>query len=452
MFSTVHGFTVTSPSHALHAAQLTPGSLGTMGLFSDCLIGGNPKKFRENLFAPGTECINAFELVEIDISVKGWSANVKDEINPATGKAWDTSDLSPHAKGYGMGIDAIRPLFGATLYSVHEHLSMSTPRSVNEAQKRIEFMRGRNSGISEMIPRDKAAFYVPRVSPSVRIEHDMRPEIRDQPEQISLFDWFHQEVGEDGAGGEGDASQCIDILAEHAMHFTNTRSVEAACKVLSLAAAAGALSVLALHNPYRKGPQHLLSPLSGVPLIDSRRLLRCVDVDKMDGDPQLDETGNYYAFKAGFKLPLPDSLPPKACKKQVCDEDDEDEGGTSESDDGSVSGKETGCDAVDFPMRDQEPLFLVSKEAFWGVKGQHNPQCPDFMLVDATSGTVNQLDWAHYLRVVHPVLQHNYVVVAAYLNMKTPEIKCNGNGCCHIACMCVQIDGYALFLFACAAI
>jgi hypothetical protein len=449
-------------------------------MFADGARGG--KKFRERLYPedPEVKVIPAFKLVEVELSVKGWTDKKAGDVNPATGKVCESNDISPVAKGYGMGIDSIRFMEGASLHSVHAHLRSALPRSQAAAKDRLTALKTQYPSIGETIPTDKVTFYVPEVSSSVRIEQDNRAEVQGCVPQICLFDWFKNSRGGSDQQQQhqqsGEAGMCIDILTEHAMHFTNTQTADAACKLLELAARAGALSVLVVHNPYRRGQEHLLSPLSGVPLVDTEKLLRGVDMP-LDagggggdgGKPMLDETGNYYAFEAAFKLPLavgvPAALATKkgdddrgtagsddgddggsesgGCSQLLCDEDGDDDDGDGEG------GGEDGEDGDDgdkkrFPTSLQHPLWLVSRQAFWGVKGKFQPPCGDFMLVDATSGSNVQMDWAYYVRLVHPVLQHKCVLFAGYLSMKTPEISTEG------ACfVCVPS---ALFDSACCTI
>lgn len=66
----------------------------------------------------------------------------------------------------------------------------------------------------------------------------------------------------------------MDILNVHAMVATNSSTIEDACLLLELAAAAGALSLVVCYNQYRPGREQSRSSYYAYPLVDTRILLQ----------------------------------------------------------------------------------------------------------------------------------------------------------------------------------
>lgn len=121
-------------------------------------------------------------------------------------------------------------------------------------------------------------------------------------------------------------------------------------------------------------------------------------------DPEslmVDDTENYFAFRADFQVAFPSGPLSSAPDGAGDDEHGEDE-----------EGEEL-----------MNPLILISKEPFTNIKGEHKrPKCPDFMLVSPNV----QLARAYYARIVHPVLQHQCILWSGYINMTKPQITSSG--------------------------
>jgi len=67
---------------------------------------------------------------------------------------------------------------------------------------------------------------------------------------------------------------------EDAKCFTNCATIEDACSLLELACTAKALTLYCVHNPFRRNNKEenpVKSVFLGVPVIDTRVLLKCID-------------------------------------------------------------------------------------------------------------------------------------------------------------------------------
>lgn len=53
--------------------QVHPGMVIRASFWSDAARGGDPKKFRKDLCPEGRDVIPAFSLVEVELTMKGWS-------------------------------------------------------------------------------------------------------------------------------------------------------------------------------------------------------------------------------------------------------------------------------------------------------------------------------------------------------------------------------------------
>ena len=62
------------------------------------------------------------------------------------------------------------------------------------------------------------------------------------------------------------------------MAATNCPDIQSACALLELAANAGALSLIVCANQFRQGQRMTKSMLYAYPLVDTRKLLHCLQV------------------------------------------------------------------------------------------------------------------------------------------------------------------------------
>ena len=182
--------------------------------------------------------------MELELTCKGWSkwkeGDVKDNGKPVKEK-----DISPVMKGYGMGVSSIRPLEGATLYSVLDKLPKLMLPTLDKSRSRQTDWQNQFSSITKLVETNAVSFFIKRVNPEVSIEVDAK--FSGAASQISLFGWVPPE-----ARSSYDDSK-IDILNTHAMKATNCSTIENACCLLEVAAAAGALSLIVCYNQYRSG-------------------------------------------------------------------------------------------------------------------------------------------------------------------------------------------------------
>lgn len=239
--------------------------------------------------------------------------------------------------------------------------------------------------------------------------------------QIRLGGWAL-----DGAAAGMEASHPIDIPLDVAIAATNCPEPRSACALIELAANAGALSVVVCVNQYRPGKEQARSMLYGFPIIDTKVLLKgvqvifllpcvvfwripsplpeilcigshqpraapvlssgvppspslslrsCVQVPIDPEQLRVDETENYFAFEAGFQAMLPVGVP----QKKRRDDDDNDGDGADDEEDGACGRALDEEDEGDESM--QTPLLLISKQPFASVQGEHPLKTPDLMLV-----------------------------------------------------------------------
>ena len=169
----------------------------------------------------------------------------------------------------------------------------------------------------------------------------------------------------------------IDVLAEHAMNATNSHTLEGACCLLEVAAAAGALSLLVCYNQYRPGKEQQRSAYFAYPLVDSQVILQGIPRSVED---ELEEEDGKFMCKAGFKLP------------------DEEETG-----------------------EDFEPLLCISTEAK-SSSGKEPLKSPDFMLADSQTS----LQKAYSISIIHPKMRNEFVAWEGLVNMSKPQVQMQG--------------------------
>lgn len=254
--------------------KVCPGMVLRNTFWSDVSRGSESmKKMRAELTAAGYDCIPAFSLLEVEMVCKGWSQwkeGDKDPLNPEM-----DVELSPVAKGYGMGVNAIRVLEGVSLHSVADVLPVILPPTLDECKTRQQEWQNKFHAIRDVIQTERVPFFVKAASIFTSIDIDDSPGMADEPKQIRLTNWCPN-----SASGRpcSEAGYAIDILYEHALHATNSDNIKSACSLLELAANAGALSLVVFFNQYRPGKMHVKSMLYGYPIIDTAVLLKCIQV------------------------------------------------------------------------------------------------------------------------------------------------------------------------------
>lgn len=239
--------------------------------WADISRGGNEsmKRMRDDLASTGYDSVPAFTLLEVELVCKGWSPwkeGDKDPLNPDM-----PVELSPVAKGYGMGINGIKLLEGATLHSVADSLGVVLPCTLDACKARQQEWQNRFHSIRDVIQTERVPFFVKSVNVAATVDVDDSMAMANEPEQIKLSNWCCNP-------GQPEAGQCIDILAEDAMAATNCTTLRSACSLLELAANAGALSVLVCCDQYRPGKAHIKSMLYGYPIVDTSVLLQSIQV------------------------------------------------------------------------------------------------------------------------------------------------------------------------------
>lgn len=216
-----------------------------------------------NVFPPDLDVIPAFSVVEV-------------AVNPSNSGGFE--------EGYGMNVARIRAC-GFSLYSMLTPLGLDLlPQTHAHSMTAGEAMIEVSPGLRRVVETRNTGFFGKVVQGSyvVRFSDDVYrlvgPKL-DSTDPMSR----HIDVMEGGVFA-------VDMTKADLMRFTNAVEEEeednliyAQC-VVDLAASAGALSMYVVHNEYllRKDPNR--SPFSGVPLVDTAKLLACVtsDLGKLD--------------------------------------------------------------------------------------------------------------------------------------------------------------------------
>lgn len=399
----LHKGSAAEPGAVDYGWEIVPGMTLTVRLWSDTARGGDPKKFREGLSPEGCDVIPAGSLVWFRFVSKGWSK-------------WEPGDVDPEAKnkpreicapkkGYGMGLDMIKPFKGVSWYSVMQDLKIILPTSLDASKALQQGWQGKYESIKNMISTSSGPFLV-SVCKDATLQLDERPEMANEPKQIRLGQW--------AADACPEAVHFIDILQSHAKEATNCPDIYAAMGLLELAACAGALSVVTWCNQFRPGREHAKSILYGFPIVDTEILLGCIKVPLDAGMLELDSTGKYLVFDAGFDVAFP-----SAPAGGVSESDNEGGKGDGDKDDGGDDSGQNGDAAVEV----LRPKLLVSKDVVVNVRGASSVLTPDFMMV----GNNVQLAKGYYAKFVHPDLKNNKSILwAGYVSMVKPQMAMPG--------------------------
>ena len=147
-------------------------------------------------------------------------------------------------KGYGMAIGDMRPIEGATLYSVLSKLPKVVPSTLEDNKQKQAAYQAKYHSIKDLIQTSSVPFFVSSVNQeSCNIDMDFSVLDEDEkPVQIKLTNWTTSSEHENSP---------VDISIEDAIRATNASTIEDACCLLELAASAGALSLLVCYNQYR---------------------------------------------------------------------------------------------------------------------------------------------------------------------------------------------------------
>ena len=302
---------------------------------------------------------------------QGWS---RWEPGDKTDDGKRSREICPVKKGYGMAVSCIRPLEGATMYSVASKLPCTLQSSMEKARIVQADYQHRFPSIKDLIQTSALPFFVKKVNPDVCVDADAKSVGEDgRHTQITLQNWACP-------GNSQEGGMPIDISVEDAMRATNSSSMENACCLLEVAAAAGALSLVVCYNQYRPGKEQLRSCYYAYPLVDTKILLQGIPTSsEAEGHFEEDENSQEYVFSSGFKLP------------------DDDNG-------------------------DFEPMLRISRQSTHLLSSGAVIQSPDFMLCD--SQTIPKKAYA--MRLLHPVLKEDFVVWKGFVNMSKPQMQMQG--------------------------
>jgi hypothetical protein len=193
-------------------------------------------------------------------------------------------EICPVKKGYGMGISAMKPMLHS-LYSFQDELRSVLCASANESTDKQRVFEESNKSINQMISQQNVPFLVQKFGSDTHITWDASNKL------VKLVNW--------GDAGEDP----IDITEEHAMAFTNSSTVEDACRIIELAYMTGCLMMPCFYDQFRKGREDS-SPKSifhGVPLVQSAKMFESVRLDDAGG-LRTDPSGRYYQFTPAFTL------------------------------------------------------------------------------------------------------------------------------------------------------
>jgi hypothetical protein len=193
-------------------------------------------------------------------------------------------EICPVKKGYGMGISSMKPMVHS-LYSFQDELKAILCASATDSTDKQRTFEECNKSINQMISQQNVPFLVQSFGRDTHITWDTQNKI------VKLVNW-----------GEA-VEDPIDITEDHSMAFTNSSTVEDACRVIELAYMTGCLMMPCFYDQFRKGREET-SPKSvfhGVPLGQSAKLFECVRADETGG-VLTDPSGKYYQFTPKYKL------------------------------------------------------------------------------------------------------------------------------------------------------
>jgi hypothetical protein len=103
-------------------------------------------------------------------------------------------EICPVKKGYGMSVSGMRPLEGATLYSVMDKLPRTLSCTLEKSRAKQSEWQGQFPSIKDLIQTNALPFFVSKVNPDVSIDMDSRSiSLEDgHVQQICLQGWVPQ--------------------------------------------------------------------------------------------------------------------------------------------------------------------------------------------------------------------------------------------------------------------
>lgn len=217
------------------------------------------KKNMPQVFPQDIDVIPAFSVVEVMIS-------------PSNSKQYE--------EGWGIGISQVRPC-GFSLYSMQQPLGLGllSPTyedSVHQAEGHIQG----NSGLRKVLEDKNTGFFGKVVKGSYFINYNSDYRLVGPKEDPNDQQSRHRNVMDGGVFA-------IDISKEELLRFTNSGESEEedglvhATFLVELAAAGGALDCYVTYNEYLLRHDPNRSPFTGVPLIDSQRLLEFIRTEEI---------------------------------------------------------------------------------------------------------------------------------------------------------------------------
>lgn len=265
--------------------RIVPGMSFRITMWADAARGGpDPSKFKAALCPAGHDMVQAFTPLELEIAIKGWDQyNIGDEKLYPRKIIIEQKNLCMPKKHYGIGLNGLK-LTNGSLYSLAGLISKVLKNSSGEASKHLKELSMANTCISQII-QDRAVPY--RVS------------------NLAVDTFFDYDEANALVKVTEFTDDPIDIDVKTLLAMTNCASVEDACSLLQLSCAAGALSIVAHFDQYRrklKDEDPVYSTQFGAPLIDTDKLLATVGGVR-EGQTSLEEFDDkFYSFPAGFTI------------------------------------------------------------------------------------------------------------------------------------------------------
>ncbi len=230
-----------------------------------------------NVFPVGIDVIPAFSVVEV-------------AVNPANTGGYD--------EGWGINVTRIRPC-AFSLYSMFSPVGLELlPKTYEAGVAHGEAAVQLSPGLKRVVDTKNIGFFSKVTQGSYLVKFGPEDGYRLVGPKVDPSDPMsrHLDVMDGGVFA-------VDISKRDLLHFTNASEEEeedclvyAQCLV-DLASSAGALTCYVVHNEYllRKDPNR--SPYTGVPLIDSNKLLECVQIPPASSDEE-----QQTRFSLGFSV------------------------------------------------------------------------------------------------------------------------------------------------------
>lgn len=141
-------------------------------------------------------------------------------------------DICPVKKGYGLAITGMKPLM-QSLYSFQNELCLTVPASASlssEVQRKFEEC---NKPINQLISQQNVPFLVQVFNPETYVTHIPGSQT------VQLSNW--------GDSGEDP----IDITEENAIAYTNSNTIEDACRIIELGCMTNCIKIPCFYDQYR---------------------------------------------------------------------------------------------------------------------------------------------------------------------------------------------------------